>query len=296
MLTSESDAAVEHHHDFVDAVGVRLDVIAGIELHCHELRCLLVALVVHEHAVLGAVARHRLEGGTHLEVCLCPFVHRDEMAVIGTLILDAIHVEDRTLSTMTVESPTHNIADPLVALASPIGNLTELPGNPRRGDVDAIARSLRVFTQRKPVTARRTGTDEHGNPVGYVTAGNHTLQAARDRLAWTHIAVVWVDEDETTANAWALADNHLSEMGSNDVGALVAMLEAIDDPDLLEATAYDEATLAALLDNGLPPPEDVDPAAIRQTFGVVIECADESEQVALLKRFTDEGLRVRAVM
>src|SRR5215469_15850801 len=115
-----------------------------------------------------------------------------------------------------IAQDSHNIAPPLRALASSVDNLTQLPGNPRRGDVKAIARSLRVFGQRKPVTARQTSTDEHGQPVGYVTAGNHTLLAARDELGWSHIAVVWVEEDETTANAWALADNHLSEMGTND--------------------------------------------------------------------------------
>lgn len=196
------------------------------------------------------------------------------------------------------DTATHNIAEPLSSLASPVVNLTELPGNPRRGDIDAIARSLRVFGQRKPVTARKTGTDEHGDPVGYVTAGNHTLLAARDKLEWSHIAVAWFDEDETTGNAWAVADNHLSEMGTNDNVALLAMLEdiAATDPELLEATAYDDKMLAELLNGDMPPPGDMPEEVINQTFGVIIECANEDEQIVLLTRFTDEGLRVRAVM
>lgn len=191
---------------------------------------------------------------------------------------------------------THNIAEPLAALATPITNLTELPGNPRRGDLPAIARSLRVFGQRKPVTARITGTDESGNPVGYVTAGNHTLQAARDALKWTHVAVVWIDEDETTANAWALADNHTAELGENDAEALVAMLEGINDRELFAATAYTDADLAAMLDNGLPPPGDADVTEFPLQWGVIVNVEDETAQVELLERLTAEGYTVRAIL
>lgn len=193
---------------------------------------------------------------------------------------------------------THHIAEPLTDLASSVDNLTELPGNPRRGDVDSIARSLRVFGQRKPVTARKTGQDEHGNPVGYVTAGNHTLLAARDKLGWTHIAVVWIDEDETTANAWAVADNHLSEMGRNDDDALAAILEQIAnaDPDLFNATAYTDDDLEKLLAHGMPDAGDAPVLDLGMQWGVIVETDDEAAQTALLQRLAGEGFRVRALM
>jgi ParB-like chromosome segregation protein Spo0J len=193
---------------------------------------------------------------------------------------------------------THNIAAPLATLAAPLTNLTGLPGNPRRGDIDAIARSLRVFGQRKPVTARVTGTDEQGNPVGYVTAGNHTLQAARDKLGWSHVAVVWIEEDETTANAWALADNRLSEIGSNDADELATMLAAIasEDPTLFAATAYTDDDLAKLLASNLPPPGDADIMEFPAQWGVMVDCTDEAAQVELLTRLTAEGFTVRALM
>lgn len=191
----------------------------------------------------------------------------------------------------------HGIAAPLVGLATSVLNLTELPGNPRRGDVDAIARSLKVFGQRKPITARRTAVDEHGQPVGYVTAGNHTLLAARDTLEWSHVAVVWIDEDETTANAWALADNRTGELGSTDADALALMLEGmIDDPDLFAATGYDEAYLAKLLDTGLMPPGDADMEGLPERWGVIVEVSSEIEQVALLHKLGQEGYTVRAIL
>jgi ParB-like chromosome segregation protein Spo0J len=199
---------------------------------------------------------------------------------------------------MSTETTTHNIATPLVSLAAPLTNLTELPGNPRRGDIDAIARSLRVFGQRKPITARVTGQDEQGGPVGYVTAGNHTLQAARDKLGWSHVAVVWIDEDETTANAWALADNRLSEIGSNDADQLALLLSQIaaEDAALFAATAYTDDDLAKLLDTNLPPPGDADITEFPQSWGVMVDCDDEMQQVELLDRLAGEGFRVRALM
>lgn len=204
-----------------------------------------------------------------------------------------------TILAMPTEMTVHRIHQPLMSLATAVTNLTELPGNPRRGDVERIARSLRVFGQRKPVTARPTGTDEHGNPVGYVTAGNHTLLAARDLLGWTHVAVVWIEEDETTANAWALADNRLSELGDNDPDALASMLAQIIESasyDLVSATAYTDDDLAALLEKNLPPPGDADIMEFPSIWGVIIECDGEAQQVELLNRLTAEGLRVRALM
>lgn len=135
-------------------------------------------------------------------------------------------------------SDHHGIADDLLPLAQPIGLLKLLPGNPRRGDVQAVARSYERFGQRKPVVARRDGT---------VIAGNHQLQAAQ-QLGWSHLAVVWTDDDDTTAKAFALADNRLSELGGQDEDALQKFIEEVAiDTDLLAATGYDLSTLDSLI-------------------------------------------------
>jgi hypothetical protein len=144
----------------------------------------------------------------------------------------------------------HKITDQLLGLAVPVSNVIEMPGNPRRGDVAAIARSFRVFGQRKPLVGRQTGEDEHGRPVGYITAGNHGLKAARDELGWDEIAVLWVDEDETTAAAFALADNRTADLGDYDKELLLVQLQAVADAassELLEATAYSADDIGALM-------------------------------------------------
>lgn len=134
---------------------------------------------------------------------------------------------------------TANIAADLLPLAQPIDTLHEMPGNPRRGDIEAVARSYERFGQRKPIVARRDGT---------VIAGNHQLKAAR-RLGWDRIAVIYTDDDEQTAKAYALADNRTSELGEIDPTALADMISSVDDLALLADAGYNETDLAALLDN-----------------------------------------------
>jgi len=129
------------------------------------------------------------------------------------------------------------IAPDLQSLAQPIDTLHLLDGNPRRGNVEAVARSYDQFGQRKPFVARRDGT---------VIAGNHQLLAARS-LGWTELAVVYVDGGDPLASAYALADNRIGDLGTYDETDLRLMLEEVaGDLDLLLATGYDEETLRIL--------------------------------------------------
>lgn len=161
----------------------------------------------------------------------------------------------------------HGIAADLAALATPVADLHLLPGNPRRGDVPAVARSLDAFGQRKPIVARRSD--------GVVIAGNHTLQAAQS-LGWDAVAVVWVDDDDATAKAFALADNRTAELGGYDNEALVDLIAEVQAADeaLLAATGWDgtdlDKLLADLAAQQLPPalagdPDDVPPSAPAKT-------------------------------
>lgn len=90
-----------------------------------------------------------------------------------------------------------------------------------------------------------------------VIAGNHTLRAAR-QLNWPSIAVVWTDDDEVTAKAYSLADNRTAELGGYDDDELLAMLAEVHDidPELLAATGWTEADLAAMEASGIAPAED----------------------------------------
>lgn len=142
-------------------------------------------------------------------------------------------------------------------LAVPVASLALLPGNPRRGDVDAVAASLARFGQRKPIVVRASDR--------VIIAGNHTFQAAQ-RLGWEEIAAVLVDDDDATAQAYALADNRTAELGGYDDELLLELIRSVGiaDADLLADTGWSEDAIAELVDRidpGLPdaPPSDEAP-------------------------------------
>jgi DNA modification methylase len=151
------------------------------------------------------------------------------------------------------------IAEPLLPLARPIGEFRLLDGNPRRGDVASVKRSLQRFGQRKPIVVRADGT---------VEAGNTTLKAALE-LGWAEIAVVAFGDDDVTAKAFALADNRTSELGSFDLAALALMAAEVHavDPGLLEAASFTEADLNALLAGQRVPPKLNDPDDVPEPPG-----------------------------
>jgi ParB-like chromosome segregation protein Spo0J len=145
------------------------------------------------------------------------------------------------------------IQNDLQNLAHPITELQLLPGNPRRGDIEAVKRSLEAFGQRKPIVVRRSDS--------VVIAGNHTLQAAQ-ALGWDEIAVVWVDDDEVTSKAFALADNRTAELGDYDEEALADLINDVGslNPGLLESSGWDDKAVKELLDRveQIELPADVD--------------------------------------
>lgn len=68
------------------------------------------------------------------------------------------------------------IPETLEALAVDIDSVRPFESNPRRGDVKAIAESLRVNGQYRPIVANKR--------TGEILAGNHTWQAAKS-LSWS---------------------------------------------------------------------------------------------------------------
>ena len=132
------------------------------------------------------------------------------------------------------------IIESLKSLAVPIDSLKGLPGNPRRGDVDAVATSLSRFGQRKPIVVRRDD--------GTIIAGNHTWQAAK-KLGWSEIAVAYVGDDDVTAQAYALADNRTAELGDYDDELLKALIDSVGevDPELLKDTGWSDDAVKELL-------------------------------------------------
>lgn len=111
--------------------------------------------------------------------------------------------------------------------------------NPRRGNVDRIAESLRVNGQYRPIVVNR-GT--HTGRPNEVLAGNHTLMAARS-LGWATVAAVWVDVDDEQASRIVAADNRTADLGDYDDRLLLELLAELPD---LDGTGYDAGDLEEL--------------------------------------------------
>lgn len=123
-------------------------------------------------------------------------------------------------------------------------------GNPRRGNIDAIAESLERNGQYRPVVVNK--------PTGEILAGNHTYAAAK-RLGWTNIAATFVDVDEDQAARIVLADNRTGDLGDYDDTLLLDMLKDLDG-DLI-GTGYNQDDVDALAALGSAGAADLDDLA-----------------------------------
>lgn len=119
---------------------------------------------------------------------------------------------------------------------TPLGDLRPYPGNARRGDVDAIAESMRVNGQYAPLVVQRS--------TGHVLVGNHRLRAAQ-KLGWPSVQVTYLDVDDEGARRIVLADNRTADLGSYDEPALLALLRDLGED--LSGTGYDAEDFDALL-------------------------------------------------
>ncbi len=115
-----------------------------------------------------------------------------------------------------------------------ISSLEGYPSNPRRGDIEAIAHSLKSHGQYRPIVVQY-GTN-------YILAGNHTFKAAR-KLGWKKIKVTYIDVDEDTARKIVLADNRLTDLASYNEPLLKNLLKALPE---LEGTGFSEAEVESL--------------------------------------------------
>lgn len=140
-------------------------------------------------------------------------------------------------------------SEDLKQLLVPLKDLTLLPGNSNKGDVEAVKKSFERFGQRSTITIRR---DEDGKTI--VLAGNTRVKAARE-LGWTHIAASYSDDmEQSEAVGFAVTDNHTARMAEIDAEKLRDQMEQlVEFPDILEATSYDDDFVNSLLNDEILP-------------------------------------------
>mgnify|MGYP003645313130 FL=1 len=159
-----------------------------------------------------------------------------------------------------------------------LADLTLDPDNARRHptrNMDAVKASLDRFGQRQVIVVQQEGM--------VVRAGNARVQAARS-LGWTDMTAIVIDESDTDAMAYALADNRTSELAEWDLINLSSTLDAIveagvdasvlgwtaDEVDMLLGVEWEPAELpdTGTLDDSVGSPGDDDQTRAPLVFTV----------------------------
>lgn len=117
----------------------------------------------------------------------------------------------------------------------PVNQLKSYDKNPRKGDVKAIAESLRVNKQYRPIVVQKS--------TNKILAGNHTWQAAKS-LGWKELAVTFVDVDDDAAKRIVLADNKTNDLADYDGLILSELLKDLGD---VSGTGYSQSDMQAIL-------------------------------------------------
>lgn len=141
-------------------------------------------------------------------------------------------------------------------------------------NIDAIKASLGKFGQRTPIVVQKKGM--------IVRKGNGTLAAMKE-LGWTKAAVLVVDENDTSAMAYAIADNRAAQLSEWDLEVLTETLKELPE-ELRDIAGYSQEEVDELFaqmpeapdiedptTDATPPPgqvpEGMVPASVKPTEG-----------------------------
>lgn len=104
---------------------------------------------------------------------------------------------------------------------------------------------------------------------------------------------------DSEARAYLIASNRITELGGWNESDLVEMLEGIrsEDESLMHAAGYTDEDLEALLrDLGQSAESAAPEVRYESQYAIMINCSSESEQLQLLQKLTDEGIKCKALI
>lgn len=161
------------------------------------------------------------------------------------------------MNSFIIDSLLH-LSVPIVEVFSDEANAVEHS----EASIVAISQSLATYGQRKPIVVN---SKSH-----VVEAGNGTLIAARDRLGWTHIAAVYVNDDKATATSYAVADNRTAQLARWNYKQLVKNISIVGQalpgvsPEFLAAAriAASGGGVSPIQAGSLPSPQPAQPDEI----------------------------------
>jgi hypothetical protein len=119
-----------------------------------------------------------------------------------------------------------------------IDDLIPHPRNPRKGNVDVIAESIKVNGFYGVILTQAS--------TGYILAGNHRWKGAK-KVGMTHVPVMALDVDDDAALKILLADNRTADKATYDEAELAALLKDVLAASDLSGTGWTGADLDKMI-------------------------------------------------
>jgi ParB-like chromosome segregation protein Spo0J len=122
----------------------------------------------------------------------------------------------------------------------PVTAVRRHPKNYRKGNLEALKKSLLQHGQYAPILVQRK--------TGYIFKGNHTYRAILE-LGWETVQVIYFDIDDEETLRRLVDDNAASDAARNDADALARILEELSATDKgLEASLLGKRELDRLIE------------------------------------------------
>lgn len=166
-----------------------------------------------------------------------------------------------------------------------ISELKPYANNPRLNDgaVDAVAASIKNFGFKVPIILDRDGE---------IIAGHTRLKAAQKLKMKTVPVIIADDLTPEQVKAFRLADNKVGELAGWDFEKLDLELAEID-LDMSQFGFGDEDATGT--EDDAPVINTETNFNYKEQYGVIVMCADESEQEQTYNRLTEEGYSCKVV-
>jgi ParB-like chromosome segregation protein Spo0J len=172
----------------------------------------------------------------------------------------------------------------------PIDAIKPHPQNPRQGDIGAIHTSIQTNGFYGTIIAQKS--------TGYILAGNHRWQAARQTKTKT-IPVTWLDVDDDHALRILLADNRTNDLATYNDNMLSELLQDLHNATgTLDGTGYTGDDLDELLAGLNETAENAtdQTTELQEEYQILITCRNSQHQEQLLEQLTEQGHQCRALI
>ncbi len=169
----------------------------------------------------------------------------------------------------------------------PVEQLKAHPDNPRVGDVDAIAESIRINGFYGVIYVQAD--------TEVILAGTHRWQAAQS-VGMKTIPVIYLDVDDAQAKKILLADNRTSDKASYDKDPLARLLKDVMQESDLVGTGWQSTDLEKLIRESVDLPdlteEDKPLRPFERTYWLIAAPIDMHDSIEFLLRELPEEAEV----